>query len=98
MDAIVNKENKVVGLIKRTVGSKNREIFSMLYKSSVRRILEYACPVWSPYLVKDKSAIEKVQPEEHRESLSVKNYARCHMKNDVCIAKLEHSSASKRIP
>ena len=32
MDAIVNKANKVVGLIKRTVGSKNMEIFSMLYE------------------------------------------------------------------
>ena len=53
VDASVNKANKVVGLLKRTVGSKNREIFSMLYKSLVRPILEYACPVsWSPYLVK----------------------------------------------
>ena len=33
VDAIVNKVNKVVGLIERTVGGKNREIFSMLYKS-----------------------------------------------------------------
>ena len=82
-DAIVNKANEVVGLLKRTVDSKNREIFSMLYKSLVRPILEYACPVWSPYLVKDKLAIEKVQRRASRESLSVKNYARCHMKNDV---------------
>ena len=83
VDAIVNKANKVVGLLKRTVGSKNREIFSLLYKSLVRPILEYACPVWSPYLVKDKLAIEKVQRTASRESLSVKNYARCHKKNDV---------------
>ena len=26
MDVIVNKANKVVGLVKRTVGSRNREI------------------------------------------------------------------------
>ena len=51
VDEIVNKANKVAGLLKRTVGSKNREIFSMLYKSLVRPISEYACPVWSPYLV-----------------------------------------------
>ena len=51
VDEIVNKANKVVGLLKRTVGSKNREIFSMLFKSLVRPISEYACPVWSPYLV-----------------------------------------------
>ena len=49
VDAILNKANEVVGLLKRTVGSKNREIFSMLYKSLVRPILENACPVWSPY-------------------------------------------------
>ena len=30
VDEIVNKANKVVGLLKRTVGSKNREIFSAL--------------------------------------------------------------------
>ena len=51
VDEIVNKANKVAGLLKRTVGSKNREIFSMLCKSFVRPISEYACPVWSPYLV-----------------------------------------------
>ena len=39
--------NKVVGLLKRTVGSKNKDIFSILYKSLVRPILEYASPVWS---------------------------------------------------
>ena len=72
VDAIVNKANKVVGLIKRTVGSKNKEIFSMLYKSLVKPILEYVCPVWSPYLVKDKLAIEKVQRRASRVSLGQK--------------------------
>ena len=49
VDAIVNKANKVVGVLKRTVGSKNREIFSLLCKSLVRPISEDACPVWSSY-------------------------------------------------
>ena len=51
------------------VGSKSKEIFSMLYKSLVRPILEYACPVWSPYLVKDKLSIEKVQRRASRIAL-----------------------------
>ena len=72
VNAIVNKANKVVGLLKRIVGSKNREIFSMLYKSLVRPILEYACPVWSPNLVKDKLAIEKVQRRASRIALGQK--------------------------
>ena len=49
VDEIVNKANKVAGLLKRTVGSKNRESFSLLCKSLVRPISEYACPVWSSY-------------------------------------------------
>ena len=59
VDVSVNKANKVLGLLKRTVGSKNREIFSVLYTSLVRPILEYASPVWSPFLV--KLAIESAQ-------------------------------------
>ena len=66
VDVIVNKAKKVVGLLKRTVGSKNGEIFSMFCKSLVRPLLEYTCPVWSPYLVKDKMAIEKVKRRASR--------------------------------
>ena len=39
---VVNKANKVLGLIKRTIGSVNKEIFSTVYKALVRPILEYA--------------------------------------------------------
>ena len=85
------RTNKVVGLIKRTVGSKNMEIFSMLY--------EVLCLTNPRIRMRGMPGIlSKNYNEEHRESLSIKNYARCHMKNDVCIAKLEHNSASKRTP
>jgi len=61
VDASVNKANKVLGSLKRTIGSKNREIFSVLYRSLERPLLEYASPVWSCYLVEDKLAIESIQ-------------------------------------
>ena len=32
-----------------------------MYTTYVRPILEYAAPAWSPYLVKDKTKLEKVQ-------------------------------------
>ena len=76
-----------MGLLKRTVGSKNREIFSMLCESLVISVLEYACPVWSPYSVKDKfigyrksttKSIENIFGE-----LSGKNHERCQTKNDA---------------
>ena len=57
----VNKANKVLGSIKRSVGTANTCVFSMLYKSLFRPILEYAVPVWCPYLVKDIHALENVQ-------------------------------------
>ena len=58
---VVNKANKVLGLIKRTIGSVNKEIFSTLYKVLVRPILEYASPAWCPYLVKNIALLDKVQ-------------------------------------
>ena len=61
MSACVNKANRVVGFLKRTVGPRNDKLFSKLYMSLVRPILEYCVPVWSAYLKKDISSLEKVQ-------------------------------------
>ena len=55
---VVNNANKVLGLIKRTIGSVNEEIFSTLYKALERPILEYAFPVWCPYLFKNIVLLE----------------------------------------
>ena len=57
-----NKANKVLGIIKRTVGTGNISL--------VRPILEYTAPVWSPYLVKNIHAIEKVQRRASRLALN----------------------------
>ena len=59
--ATLNKTNMVLGIIKRSIGTNNQDVFSQLYKSLVRLILEYAAPVWSPYLIKDIVALEKIQ-------------------------------------
>ena len=66
---VVNKANKVLGIIKRTIGSVNKEIFSTLYKALVRPILEYASPAWCPYLVKNIVLLEKVQRRASRLAL-----------------------------
>ena len=55
---IAHKSNKVLGVIKRSVGTSNVNIFSMLYKSLVRPIWEYAVPVWSPYLARNIHLLE----------------------------------------
>jgi len=62
----VNKADKVLGSIKRSVGTANANVFSMLYKSLVRPILEYAVPVWCPYLAKENHALDNVQRRASR--------------------------------
>lgn len=69
VEQIVHKANKVLGLLKRTVCGKNKDIFSNLYKTLVRPILEYACPVWSPHLIKDIDEIENIQKRASRIAL-----------------------------
>ena len=50
-----------MGLLKRNVGPGNKEVVSRQYKASVILILEYAVPLWSPYLQKNIDALERVQ-------------------------------------
>ena len=50
-----------MGFLKRNVGPGNKEVFSRLYKVLVIPILEYAVPIWSPYLQKNIYALERVQ-------------------------------------
>jgi len=69
VEEVVHKANKVLCLLKCTLGGKNKDIFSILYKTLVRPILEYACPVWSPHLAKDSNEIEKVQRTASRIAL-----------------------------
>ena len=58
---IANNSHKVLGVTKCSVRNANVNIPSMLHKSLVRPILEYAAPVWSPYLAKDIHLLECVQ-------------------------------------
>ena len=50
-----------MGFLKRNVGLGNKEVFSRQYKALVIPILEYAVPLWSPYLQKNIDVLERVQ-------------------------------------
>jgi hypothetical protein len=47
----VNNANRLLGLIKRTFDYIDKDMLVTLYKALVRPLLEYATPVWSPYLL-----------------------------------------------
>ena len=56
----------VLGLIRGTFGSSNAVGIATAFEALVRPILEYACPVWNPYLVKHVHAIKSVQRRASR--------------------------------
>jgi len=53
--------DRMLGLMKRTMSSRDPVILTRLYKSLVRPHLEYCSAAWSPYYTKDKEQIERVQ-------------------------------------
>ena len=55
------KANKVLGLVRRTLGPNNSDGVSTAYKTLVRPVLEYGCQVWNQYLVKHIKSIESIQ-------------------------------------
>ena len=58
---IIQKANKMLGIIKRNFRNIGLKTLLFLYKSMVRSKLEYAQNVWSPYKMKYIERIEKVQ-------------------------------------
>ena len=57
----VNNANSTLGIIRRHVKSRKKNIIVRLYKSLVRPKLEYCVQVWSPHLRKDIDSMERVQ-------------------------------------
>ncbi|MGE5822000.1 MAG: RNA-directed DNA polymerase [Nitrososphaerota archaeon] len=57
----VNTANKVLGMIKRTISVRDREVILQLYKSLVRPHLEYSIQAWRPHFQRDIGLIEGVQ-------------------------------------
>ena len=81
----VNKANKVLDVIERSLGNDNWYAFSCLFKSLVRPILEYAATVWSPYQKNDIESLKQVQRaswlalEQKRREMSYEDP--CHLLN-----------------
>ena len=59
--AAVKSANRNLGLIKRTVKSRSKEVIVKLYKALVRPKLEYCVQAWRPFLRKDIDSLERIQ-------------------------------------
>jgi len=60
-DSVVKKANSTLGMIKRNIVSRNKDVITKLYKALVRPKLEYCVQAWRPFLKKDIEKIERVQ-------------------------------------
>lgn len=58
---VVAKATRVCGMIRHVFRLNNRKLLWPAFISYVLPILTYCSPVWSPFLVRDITAIEKVQ-------------------------------------
>jgi len=55
------KAMSVLGMIKRTFNTLNKDMFLTLYSTYIRPHLEYCSQVWAPYFKNDIDVLEKVQ-------------------------------------
>src|SRR6218665_1186548 len=60
-DESSKKANSTLGMIRRTIVTRDKDTILRLYKTLVRPQLEYCIQVWSPYLKQDMEKLEKVQ-------------------------------------
>ena len=56
----VNKANSLVGMVRRTFFHLDKDVFKVLFISTVRPHLEYGAPIWNPYTKKLINQIENV--------------------------------------
>ena len=56
-----SKANRMLGMLNRTISYKSLDIMVRLYKTQIRPHLEYGVAARSPYYIKDKELLEKVQ-------------------------------------
>ena len=75
VDAITNKTNRILGLLRRTCrGWKDTETLKVLYCALVRSQVEYGSVVWSPYTTRNIDRLERIQQRETKCILGKRNF------------------------
>ena len=57
----VSKANQILGIVKRTFTTLDKDILPLVYKSQVRPHLEYGNIIWHPRYISDIKKVENVQ-------------------------------------
>ena len=56
-----SKENQILGLIRRTITYKKKQLIVILCKAIIRPQLEYCIQAWTSYCKKDLYKLERIQ-------------------------------------
>ena len=86
----VSKGNKVLGLIRRSFKTGEKETFVNLYKSIVRPLLEYGNVVWHPLLKSQEKDIEDVQRRATKLIGSIKDLTYSERLEQLKLPSLQH--------
>ena len=70
-----SKGNQMLGLIRRTITYKEKELILPLYKTIVRPHLEYCIQAWRPYHKKDIDILERVQRRATKMIIGLKDHS-----------------------
>ena len=89
----VKKANAVLGMIKRNINFKSKDVIVKLYKALVRPKLEYCIQAWCPYLKKDIDILERVQKRATKMIEGYKNMCYEDRLSNTGLMKLEKRRA-----
>ena len=85
----VAKENRMLGLIRKSFKFLEKHNTTLLYKSLIRPRLEYVISSWSPYCVKDINELEKVQRRATRMVPELRGFSYAHSLNKMDLTNLQ---------
>src|SRR5207247_2043533 len=77
----IKNANSTLGLIRRTIKCKSKNIITKLYKTLVRPKLEYCVQAWRPYL---KTNIENLEKVQHRATKMIEEYKLLKYEDQLC--------------
>ena len=89
IDKMVVKAHRCANLILRCFQSRNRDSLLAGFKAYVRSTVEYNSVVWSPHLIKDIEAVEKVQRRFTKRLPGLSNLTYCQRLTKLNIDSLE---------
>jgi ribonucleases P/MRP protein subunit RPP40 len=58
---VYSRASRALGMMKRSIVYKTRDVLLPLYKALVRPLVEYCVPAWSPHYQKDEELLERIQ-------------------------------------